>query len=375
MTQYNRESIDRVVFLSDIHLGLRNASIEWIENITSYFDNFFIPLIKKYKSEENVALVIAGDFFDNRQHIDINVMNIGSQIMYKLSKEVEVFILVGNHDIYKKKDTDITSLKLFDTFDNVNVVYNVSQLLLKGDKKMTLIPWVGDHKEETNLLAKHKNDDFIIMHTDITGLNFDNGREIIDGANISVVENGKIYSGHIHKRQENDKVVYLGSPYQLRRSDIGNNKGVYSIKFVENGSSYTAKQEFVSNDYSPKFLRIRISDILNLPIGNIKGIVENNYVDIIIKKKHKNEINIAKLMEAMDLCNTKKIEVILDKFDNELAQQETIEATNDLTITDIFNENLNKFELTDEDKETLKVMNNKYLELAIEALGVELWRY
>lgn len=372
MTQYNRESIDRVVFLSDIHLGLRNASIEWIENITSYFDNFFIPLIKKYKSEETVALVIAGDFFDNRQHIDINVMNIGSQIMYKLSKEVEVFILVGNHDIYKKKDTDITSLKLFDTFDNVNVVYNVSQLLLKGDKKMTLIPWVGDHKEETNLLAKHKNDDFIIMHTDITGLNFDNGREIIDGANISVVENGKIYSGHIHKRQENDKVVYLGSPYQLRRSDIGNNKGVYSIKFVENGSSYTAKQEFVSNDYSPKFLRIRISDILNLPIGNIKGIVENNYVDIVIKKKHKNEINIAKLMEAMDLCNTKKIEVILDKFDNELAQQETIETTNDLTITDIFNENLNKFELTDEDKETLKVMNNKYLELAIEALGVEL---
>ena len=77
-------------------------------------------------------------------------------------------------------------------------------------------------------------------------------------------------------------------------------------------------------------------------------------------------------MEAMDICNTKKIEVILDKFDNELAQQENIEATNDLTITDIFNENLNKFELTDEDKETLKAMNNKYLELAIEALGVEL---
>ena len=372
MTQYSRENIDRVVFLSDIHLGLRNASVEWIENITSYFDYFFIPLIKKYKSKETVALVIAGDFFDNRQHIDINVMNIGSQIMYKLSKEVEVFILVGNHDIYKKKDTDITSLKLFDMFDNVNVVYNVSQILLKGGKKMTLVPWVGDHKEETNLLAKHKNDDFIIMHTDITGLSFDNGREIIDGANISVVETGKIYSGHIHKRQENDKVVYLGSPYQLRRSDIGNNKGVYSIKFVEKGKEYSARQDFVANEYSPKFLRIRISDILNLPIGNIKQIVENNYVDIVIKKKHMNEINIAKLMEAMDLCNTKKIEIIRDKFDNELTQQETIEVSNDLTITDIFNEKLNKIELTNEAKETLKEMNTKYLTLAIEALGGEL---
>lgn len=372
MTRYNRENIDRVVFLSDIHLGLRNASIEWIENITSYFDNFFIPLIKKYKSKETVALVIAGDFFDNRQHIDINVMNIGSQIMFKLSKEVEVFILVGNHDIYKKKDTDITSLKLFDMFDNVNVVYNVSQILLKGNKKMTLIPWVGDHKAETNLLAKHKNDDFIIMHTDIIGLNFDNGREIIDGANISVVETGKIYSGHIHKRQENDKAVYLGSPYQLRRSDIGNNKGVYSIKFVENGKGYTTKQDFVTNEYSPKFLRIRISDILNLPIGNIKEIAENNYVDIVIKKKHMNEINIAKLMEAMDLCNTKKIEIILDKFDNELVQEETIEVTNNLSITDIFNEKLSKIELTNEAKDTLKEMNNKYLTLAIEALGGEL---
>lgn len=372
MTQYNRENIDRVVFLSDIHLGLRNASIEWIENITSYFDNFFIPLIKKYKSKETVALVIAGDFFDNRQHIDINVMNIGSQIMFKLSKEFEVFILVGNHDIYKKKDTDITSLRLFDMFDNVNVVYNVSQILLKGNKKMTLVPWVGDHKAETNLLAKHKNDDFIIMHTDIAGLDFDNGREIIDGANISVVESGKIYSGHIHKRQENDKVVYLGSPYQLRRSDIGNNKGVYSIKFVENGKEYTARQEFVANDYSPKFLRIRISDILNLPIGKIKEIVENNYVDIVIKKKHMNEINIAKLMEAMEICNTKKIEIILDKFDNELTQQDAIETSNNLTITDIFNEKLNKIELTDEAKETLKEMNSRYLTLAIEALGGEL---
>ena len=85
-----------------------------------------------------------------------------------------------------------------------------------------------------------------------------------------------------------------------------------------------------------------------------------------------NEINIAKLMEAMDLCNTKKIEIILDKFDNELTQQETTEVSNDLTITDIFNEKLNKIELTNEDKETLKEMNTKYLTLAIEALGGEL---
>lgn len=366
MQQYSRQDINRVIFLSDIHLGLRNASIEWIENITSYFDKFFIPLLKKYKKKEKVMVIIAGDFFDNRQHIDINVMNIGSSIMYKLSKEAEVFVLVGNHDIYKKKDTDVTSLKLFDMFDNVNVIYQMSEILLPNDKEMLLIPWVGDHKEETKLLTKNKNKDFIIMHTDIAGLNFDNGREIIDGTNASVLESAKIYSGHIHKRQENEKVVYLGSPYQLRRSDIGNNKGVYSLTFGD-----SVKQEFVPNEYSPKFLRIRISDILDLPIEQIKKIVENNYVDIIIKKKHMNEINIAKLMEAMDLCNTKKIEVILDKFDNDLVKEETIEVSKDLTIAEIFTEKLKNFDLSDEAKAKLQTINQEYITLAIEALGGE----
>ena len=45
---------------------------------------------------------------------------------------------------------------------------------------------------------------------------------------------------------------------------------------------------------------------------------------------------------------------------------------NNLTITDIFNEKLSKIELTDEAKEILKEMNNRYLTLAIEALGGEL---
>ncbi len=49
MDSFVRSDVDRVIFISDIHLGIRNASFEWIENMTNYFDNFFIPLIKKYK--------------------------------------------------------------------------------------------------------------------------------------------------------------------------------------------------------------------------------------------------------------------------------------------------------------------------------------
>lgn len=374
MKQYNKEDVDRIVFISDIHLGVKNASIEWVDNITKYFDNFFIPLLKKYiNNKENVIVVIAGDFFDNRQHIDINILNIGVNIMKKISSLVEVFVIIGNHDIYKKKDTDVTSLRLFEFFDNVHLISELSELILKGKdddhkRKMMLVPWVGNHAEETKILSKHTNEDFVIMHTDIAGLKFDNGREIIDGTNINVLKKGKIYSGHIHKRQESEKVVYLGSPYQMRRSDIGNDKGIYSLKITNE----SVEEVFELNKYSPKFLKLRLLDILELPLQKIKKLTENNYVDIIIKKSIMNEINMAKLMESMEICNTKKIEVILDKNDTEDVDNNPA-AKKDMSISEIVAERLASFrDLTEEDRKTLTSMNINYLTLAAETLGSEI---
>ncbi len=369
MASYNRSDIDRVIFISDIHLGVRNASIEWTENIISYFDNFFIPLIRKYKdNNEKIIVIIAGDFFDNRQHIDINVLNIGVSIIMKLSEECEVFDLIGNHDIYKKKDNDISSLILFKYLKNVKLIDEISSITFRNNKKMILIPWVGNHSEETKLISKYKNSDFIIMHTDISGLKFDNGREILDGVNVDVLTNCKIYSGHIHKRQESEKVTYLGSPYQLRRSDIGNEKGIYSLLFTDD----SVKQEFLLNTYSPKFLKLRLVDILDLPMSTIKKIAENNYVDIIMKKSHKDDINISKLMDAMNMCNTKKIEIILDKNDDGIILDNTCEASKDITITDIFEHNIEQLGLSNEDINILKSMNSNYLTLAAEALGSDI---
>lgn len=366
MKNISRPDIDRVLLISDIHLGVRNASFEWIDNMTDYFDNFFIPLMRKYKDKgDNIAVIIAGDFFDNRQHIDINIMNVGACIMEKLSAESEIFVSIGNHDIYKKKDTNITSLRVFKSFKNVKLIEELTTLEIKNGVKFLIVPWVGDNKEETEILTKHASSvNFAVLHSDIAGLKYDNGRQIINGVNLTGI-NTKIYSGHIHKRQETKDVVYIGSPYQLRRSDIGNNKGIYSIKVTDK----KVKEDFIENNYSPKFLKIQLDDILELNIEQIKSIIENNYVDIIIKRKYMNDINVAKFMEVMDYCNTKKIELILDKLDTEIVD-DSGKASNDMTIEDIFNSRIGGLsELTEEDRKKLKEMNLVYLAQAAEILG------
>ena len=120
--QFSRPEIDRFIFISDIHFGVRNASIEWSDNMIDYFNNFFIPLLKKYSYKERIAVIIAGDFFDNRKHVDINILNIGADVMEKISSLCEVFTIIGNHDIYKKQDVDVASVRMFKYFKNVNVM-------------------------------------------------------------------------------------------------------------------------------------------------------------------------------------------------------------------------------------------------------------
>lgn len=369
MDTFIRKDVNRVILISDIHLGIRNASFEWIENMTKYFDNFFIPLIRKYKEAGDKCIVIvAGDYYDNRQHIDINVMNVGAEIMQKIAAEVEVFVSIGNHDIYKKKEVDISSVKIFKLFKNVKLIEKLTTLETAENKKFLIVPWVGDAKEETKILTRNKNVDFYILHSDIAGFKYDNGRQIINGVNISTIEGKKIYSGHIHKRQSTDVATYIGSPYHLKRSDIGNSKGIYSIVISPDG----VKEEFVENNYSPKYLKVPLEDILDYTLDKVKKIVYNNYVDIIIKRKWKNDINVSKLMEAMDYCKPRKIEIILDKLDTEFTDDNTL-VTKDMSIEDVSNDKIDKLGkergYSEEDIKKLKEMNAGYLNMAADFIG------
>lgn len=369
MDTFIRKDVNRVILISDIHLGIRNASFEWIENMTKYFDNFFIPLIRKYKEAGDKCIVIvAGDYYDNRQHIDINVMNVGAEIMQKIAAEVEVFVSIGNHDIYKKKEVDISSVKIFKLFKNVKLIERLTTLVTAENRQFLIVPWVGDAKEETKILTRNKNVDFYILHSDIAGFKYDNGRQIINGVNISTIEGKKIYSGHIHKRQSTDVATYIGSPYHLKRSDIGNSKGIYSIVISPDG----VKEEFVENNYSPKYLKVPLEDVLDYTLDKVKKIVYNNYVDIIIKRKWKNDINVSKLMEAMDYCKPRKIEIILDKLDTEFTDDNTL-VTKDMSIEDVSNDKIDKLGkergYSEEDIKKLKEMNAGYLNMAADLIG------
>lgn len=371
MISTTETKLQRVFFISDVHLGIKNSSIKWVEHITEYFDKFLMPELIESAKTKNTALVIAGDFFDNRQTIDINVLNAGQDIIERIASVVPVYMIVGNHDIYKKRDNAVTSLRTFRTFKNVIVYDSPHILIMDGGHKMLLLPWFDDAAKQTDFVNSYKNDvEVMVMHSDIAGFKYDNGRDIVKGVDISSLGKTLVLSGHIHKRQEANNAVYFGSPYQMTRSDIGNEKGLYWISINDNDANKITLH-YKTNDYSPKFLRIPIENILSMKMEDIGKIVKHNYVDIVIKSGMRSSVNTSKLIAAINEYEPHKLEILLDRSDAIVVQEADIhyDNTGNVSVGAMFENAVNKMDLPAETKAELIRMSDEYLTLGYEFLS------
>jgi len=346
----------KIFLLSDLHFGVRANSIEWIENQLSFFNDFYIPLIKEKKRDGDILFVL-GDWFDNRQFLDINVMNKSIDIVSKLSNILPVYFMTGNHDIYKKNDTDVNSLIAFKFIPNVKI-FEEPLIITNGKTKILVLTWTGNEEIEEEY-AKANVCDYIFAHTDIAGFKYDNGFDIKKGARLQKIPGVKrLYSGHIHKRQEHKGSVYIGSPYSTKRSDIGNKKGVYII------DTETDYQEFIPNTFSPIFQRIQLEELIEMTLEKAYKILENNYTDIIVPDKYIHLFNLTKFIDLLSGCNYKRIETRTEKnkFDDSFS-----EILNDSEIKDIITLLENNIDILDKNPEIinkLKSLNKEYYEKA-----------
>ena len=348
---------NKIFLISDLHFGVRSNSIEWLQNQLNFFENFYIPYLKQNKKEGDI-LVMIGDWHDSRQLLDITILNTSIDIMLKLSSIIPVYCITGNHDIAKRNDTDVNSLRIFKYINNVTI-YEKPVVITNGVNKILVLPWIGDNKEEENYVRS--NDiDYVFAHTDIVGSKYDNGKPIIKGSDLGNVNNSvkRIFSGHIHKRQEFDKLIYIGSPYHTKRSDIGNQKGIYV--FNPNKNTY----EFTPNNLSPVFQRIKLEDILEWELSYVSSILENNYTDIVVPDKYIHLFNLTIFIDLLSECNYKKIEVVGEKIKSDDNIGDLLEGENIKDVLTLLEISLDDLKLEQDMLIKLKTLNKQYYEKA-----------
>ena len=103
------ENAKRAWIISDTHFGARNNSVEWLDRMTEYFEDYFIPKVKENYKEGDI-LIHCGDVYDNRQSVNLLVLHRTISLFEKFSEIFKdgIYVIAGNHDIMRKNTNDIT---------------------------------------------------------------------------------------------------------------------------------------------------------------------------------------------------------------------------------------------------------------------------
>ena len=291
----------RVFITTDWHFGVYLNNLDkWLNMMEDYFQNFFIPYLKENVKPGDI-MVHCGDLYDNRTSIPIIASYKAEKILTEISKILPVHLIVGNHDLWNKGSNDVNSVRLFNFVDNIHV-YTETSAIQVLDKKLVLMPWV---EKRLDMIKEIKNNpgDYLFCHSDLNGCRMHlNSVAHRNPDKIDVLEfkgYKHVFSGHIHIRQSNENFTFIGSPYQMDRNDMGDQKGITILDLV------SGKIDFVPNTYSPVFKKFIIkeeSDIDDLDsLKNTKLIIKLEtllevgnfasveYLDDIVKSEEEKE--------------------------------------------------------------------------------------
>ena len=345
----NLSNIKKIFLLGDLHLGIRNNSIEWSKSQSDFLINHFCKKIDELGfNPETDILIQEGDWFHNRESTNNRIWNDSLRIFEALSDKFKrgIYIILGNHDVYYKDNNNIHSLMGIEKmFDNVHVFSKEKILTINDYHRFLMLPWVEDEEEITKKVSKFsKEADYMICHADIKDFRLNKWVKIHSGLDINSLNSFKrIWSGHIHIRQENKNVLYTGTPYELDRGDRGNTKGFYILDVSTND----LKESFIENTFSPKHIKINIDDLLKLKIFEIKKMFNNNFIDVMIEINEANNFPITRFMEMVDNFGHRRLEFFT--YNSEIKKEKanenlSLENIKEYDIYEIFKECLSKRE-------------------------------
>jgi hypothetical protein len=352
----NLKDIRKIHLVGDLHLGIKNNAIEWLEIQKSFLLEDLIDKVDQDFDQDRDILIFEGDIFHSRESVNIRIQNESFAIFAQLAKKFKrgIYIILGNHDVYYKDKNTVNSVKsLAYLSDNIHVFERSEILSINGKHNFLMLPWVDDYTRLAGIIEDNREDaEYIICHADIKGLTLNKWAKVEHGIELSALSTfKKVYSGHIHIRQEKANLLYTGTPYQMDRGDRDNQKGHYVLDVTGD----TIVESFLPNTKSPIFLKFDVFDILELPLSEIERLFKNNFVDIMISVNFASKLSITSFLEKIQNVGYRKIEFFtyVDNKPEEASSQVEFDLQDNFNINDIFSHYLKIQNYTESVKESL----------------------
>ena len=348
----------KTIVFSDQHFGVKGNSplrqkigVQAIKEILAY--------AKKSKTKN---IIFCGDWFHSRATLDVSTLDIAYKCVQALAKQCKLWMILGNHDLYLKNSTEVSSVNIFKNDSNVVVVDKPLEVMLNS-KRALLVPWLAN-------LDGFKRDsyDFMLGHFEISSkflvqsyIEEHSGKleaseavsSILDeddflgdpgaasaqpskssellGSFIELVrpKTGVILAGHIHQHKEmlaknGRKFIFIGTPYEQNLGELGNACGFYEI-------SEEGKLKFNKLDKLPKHIQLKTSEIKKIGLDKFDfGEVSGN----IVQKIYDEELTQAEEAKLLQKINDfKPYEELLPEY--KVAVQYALKSKDDQTSVEL----------------------------------------
>lgn len=302
----------KVALISDQHFGLADGSERFHDNFELFYKNIFFPELLKRKITKVYHL---GDVFHNRKKIDTSTIQKARDYFFDpLAKnDIEISIIVGNHDIYYRETNRVNSPSLIlKSYSNAKIYQQPAE-----EDNIALLPWINkSNAEEVYNFIKNTKCNVLMGHLELKGFKFNKKQVAEHGMGTKIFEKfDKVLSGHYHTRSKKGNIEYIGAPTQHTWIDDGDMKGFYIF------DTETLEMDFIENPH-------------------------NMYHSFI----YSDDMNVEKEIEK---CENRMVKVLFNKIENYGKYNDMLHEINKVAY-DIKNTDLSSF-TTDIDSETIDV--------------------
>jgi len=334
----------KIAFLGDVHFGIRNDS----EILAEYQKKFFIDVFFPYLKENGIRKVIqVGDFFDRRQYINFKTLHTLKEYFPKLLQDydVEIYVLLGNHDTALKSSNHINSPNLLlSDIPNIHVISTLTELTLNENNDTftcAIIPWINNSNyAESISFINNTVCDYVAGHFELKGFEMHRGHVCETGMDIEIFDRfHKVISGHFHTKCDRGNILYTGTPYELNWNDWNDKKGfwildtnTHEINFTVNPHTLFHKMEYW-NTLENEIVRI------DPPTDSIKG----KYIKLICIKKE-DDLAFEQFIKKSLMEMPSDLNVVLSSV--EMTDDMDIDTANK-TLTQLIIENVNNLDLSE----------------------------
>ncbi len=239
----------KIACFTDIHFGLKSNSAVHNQDCEDFVD-WFIAEAKKEGCDTGMFL---GDWHHNRNSLNMLTMVSSIRSLEKLGKAFDQFFFFpGNHDLYYKDKRDVHSVDWGRHIPGVTIVSDITTI-----DDVTMVPWlVGDEWKKMEKLKSR----YIFGHFELPLFMMNAMVQMPDHGELQAThfKNPEyVFSGHFHKRQAKQNIVYIGNSFPHNYADAWDDDR--GMMIMEHGKAPVYKVW----DGAPKFKTVKLSELID----------------------------------------------------------------------------------------------------------------